>query len=255
MENLFDFNDCTALIAGGATGLGYEMTRGLLSAGCKVAIAGRTRNRVMSVAKDLSDNYNGKCYGFEADISTEDSINLLTEKVRDVFNGKLNIAINSAGINVRNPISKVSLIEWENIQKINLTGGFLFAKSLFPLLRGADFGRLINVTSIFSTRSFQDRISYSSSKGGLLQLTKTLAIEWAPYNITVNAISPGPFLTDLNKPVLDNPENYRNFCRNIPLNRFGEPAEIVTACLFLASRFSSYVTGADIMVDGGWTAT
>ena len=92
------------------------------------------------------------------------------------------------------------------------------------------------------------------SKGGLLQLTRTLAIEWAPYGITVNAVSPGPFLTEINRPVLDNPENYADFCRNIPLGRFDEPSEVATSCLFLASPASSYVTGAEIRVDGGWTA-
>ena len=103
----------------------------------------------------------------------------ISEKVIDLFNRKLNIAINLAGIHMRNPINKVSLEEWETVQRINLTGGFLFAKELYALLCNAEFGRLINLTSIFSSRSYKDRVSYSSSKGGLLQLTRTLAIEWA----------------------------------------------------------------------------
>jgi NAD(P)-dependent dehydrogenase (short-subunit alcohol dehydrogenase family) len=165
---------------------------------------------------------------------------------------KLNIAINSAGFNIRNKIEDITLDEWESIQKVNLTGGFIFAKGVYPLLKNADFGRLINITSIFSKVSFPERASYSSSKGGLLQLTKTLAVEWADSKITVNCISPGPFLTDINKPVLDNPENYKAFCMNIPKGRFGDPEEIITSCLFLASQYSSYVNGSEIVVDGGW---
>ena len=254
-NNMFDLHGCTALIAGGASGLGREMAFGLLSSGCKVTLVGRTKHRVLSVAEELSNHFNGNCYGFEADISDEISIQGLVKHINSLYNGKLNIAINSAGINIRNPINNVSLREWEMIQKINLTGGFLFAKLLFPLLKNADFARLINITSIFSTRSYRDRVSYAASKGGLLQLTKTLAIEWAPFGITSNSISPGPFLTEINKPVLDNPDQYNEFCKNIPLGRFGNPEEIITSCLFLSSRYSSYITGANIIIDGGWTDT
>jgi NAD(P)-dependent dehydrogenase (short-subunit alcohol dehydrogenase family) len=105
------------------------------------------------------------------------------------------------------------------------------------------------------SRSFKNRSSYASSKGALLQLTRTLAIEWAGENITVNAVSPGPFLTEMTRPLVNDQDAYRQLCNNIPIGRFGEPHEIVTACLFLASPASSYVTGADIAVDGGWMAT
>jgi len=253
-KNYFDLQNCTALIAGGATGLGYEMAEGLLSVGCNVIILGRTIERVKSSASALDDKYNSTCIGIPCDISDENSISDMLNKIVSENGDKLNIAINSAGFNIRNKIENVSIDEWESIQKINLTGAFLFSKGVYPLLNNADFGRLINVTSIFSKVSFPERISYSSSKGGLLQLTKTLAIEWANSNITVNCISPGPFLTDINKPVLDNPENYKAFCLNIPKGRFGEPEEIITSCLFLSSRYSSYVNGSEIVVDGGWTS-
>jgi len=169
------------------------------------------------------------------------------------FGGSLNIAINTAGFNIRNPIQDISLDEWESIQRTNITGAFLFSRESFPLLKAADWGRLIHITSIFSSRSYPDRLSYATSKGAQLQLVRTLALEWATLGITVNGISPGPFLTEINKPVLDNPENYKSFCNNIPLGRFGNPEEIVSACLFLASEASSYVNGADIVIDGGWT--
>lgn len=254
-QNFFDFKGCTALVAGGASGLGLEITKGLLTHGCTVGIFGRTENRIDSVAKELSEQYEGRCRGFVCDIGDEQSVAHLAVEAEQAFGRKLNMAINSAGFNIRNPIEKVSLEEWNSILKVNLTGGFLFAKHCFSLLKAAEFGRLINVVSIFGSHSFRDRVSYASSKGGLLQLTRTLAIEWAPHMITVNSISPGPFLTDINKPILDNPETYKEFCRKIPLGRFGNPPEVVTAALFLASPHSSFVTGADIIVDGGWMIT
>jgi len=228
------------------------MAKGLLSSGCDVTIIGRTEKRVLEKAASLNDKFNSACKGLVCDISNENSMSNMIDQISSAYKKKLNIAVNSAGFNIRNRIEDVTLAEWEAIQKVNLTGAFLFAKKVYPLLKNARFGRLINVTSIFSKVSFPERVSYSSSKGGLLQLTKTLAVEWADSNITVNCISPGPFLTEINRPVLDNPENYKTFCLNIPKGRFGNPEEIITACLFLSSPYSGYVNGSEIVVDGGW---
>jgi len=251
----FDFSNCNALIAGGSTGLGKEMAKGLLSLGCNVIIFGTNEDRVKRIANSLNQSYDANCSGLKCDISNEDSINKMVNDSSLIFDDKINIAINSAGFNIRNKIENITLEEWESIQKVNLTGAFLFARAVYPKLINAKFGRLINITSIFSSVSFEERSSYSSSKGGLLQLTKTLAIEWAKSNITVNCISPGPFLTEINKAVLDNPDAYKNFCLNIPKGRFGNPEEIITSCLFLASRFSSYVNGSEVVVDGGWLSS
>ncbi len=250
----FDFREATAIVVGGASGLGLAMAEGLLAQGACVGIVSRTEKTVQARAQELADRFSGRCFGVSADITDERSMRCLVEAISERFSGALNIAVNSAGINIRNPIEKVSLEEWESVQRANSTGGFLFAKSVFPLLRSARWGRLINITSIFASRSFPHRTSYAASKGALLQLTRTLSLEWAPYGITVNSISPGPFLTEINRPVLADSDNYRKFCDLIPLGRFGQPNEIVTACLFLASPGSSFVTGADLAVDGGWTA-
>lgn len=250
----FDFSGANALIVGGATGLGLVMAEALLAHGATVCIASRAEEKIKTVAAELAARHDGRCSGVAADITNESSADQLIDRIRIQFDNKLNIAVNSAGTNIRNPIENISLEEWEYIQRVNVTGAFIFSKAIFPLLKAAGWGRLINITSIFSTRSFPHRSSYAASKGGLLQLTRTLALEWAPYGITVNAVSPGPFMTEINRAVLDNAENYAAFCRNIPVGRFGEPREIATSCLFLASRASSYITGAEILVDGGWTA-
>jgi gluconate 5-dehydrogenase len=250
----FDFTGATALIVGGASGLGRAMAEALAQHGASVCIAARSEEKARGIATEVSSSAGTRCESCAADLAVETSVQSLGATVDRLFAGRLNIAINSAGINVRNRIEGISLEEWSAIQRVNSTGAFLFAREMYPRLKAAGWGRLIHVASIFGSRSFAGRTSYASSKGALLQLTRTLAIEWAADNITVNAISPGPILTEMIKPVADDPVRYREFCAKIPLGRFGQPHEVATSCLFLASPASSYVTGADILVDGGWTA-
>jgi NAD(P)-dependent dehydrogenase (short-subunit alcohol dehydrogenase family) len=154
------------------------------------------------------------------------------EKAFSALPAPLNILVNCAGSNLRNRVEDLSTAEWESSLRANLTGAFLLAKHALPGLREGGWSRFVQVNSV---------------------LAKT-AVEWAPYQITANSISPGPFLTDTTKGILADPAAYRKICERIPVGRFGDPAEIATACLFLCSRGSSYVTGTDILVDGGWSA-
>jgi NAD(P)-dependent dehydrogenase (short-subunit alcohol dehydrogenase family) len=251
----FDFTGATAVVVGGASGLGAAMAEGLASHGASVCIVARTLGRAERTADAIAARSRMSCHALAADLASESSIGTLADDLDRLFEGRLNIAVNCAGINIRNPIDRISLDEWESIQRVNSTGAFLFARAMHPRLQRAGWGRLIHIASIFGSRSFPGRTSYASSKGALLQLTRTLAIEWALEKITVNAISPGPIFTEMTRPLVDNPQVYDEFCRNIPMGRFGEPHEVVTACLFLASPASSFVTGAEIVVDGGWLAT
>ena len=253
-DKYFDFTGSYALIVGGATGLGKEISRALLQNGCEIIIASRNQENLNSTKKELTESYGGTVHTISFDIMNENSVKEMIHETSEIVSGKLNIVVNSSGCNIRNPIQDITLEEWNKIISTNLTGAFLLAKYSYSLLKNSDFGRLINITSIFSTVSFPDRNSYSSSKGGMLQLTKTLALEWADKNITVNSISPGPFLTEMNKKVLDNPKNYQKFCERIPMKRFGNPEEIITSALFLASKHTSYVTGTNLIIDGGWTS-
>jgi NAD(P)-dependent dehydrogenase (short-subunit alcohol dehydrogenase family) len=251
----FDFSGSTAFIVGGATGLGHALAEGLLAHGGRVWIASRSEAAVQAQARGLAERFEGRCVGLQIDATDGEAVAHCLHQLREQVGGALNIVIYAAGINIRTPAERVSLEEWEAIQRTNSTGALRVAQAVFPLLQHAGWGRLIHLTSIFSTRGFPHRASYAASKGALLQLTRTLAVEWAPYAITVNAISPGPFLTEINRPVRESPEQYQKFCQRIPLGRFGDPREIVTAGLFLASPASSYVTGAEVIVDGGWTAS
>src|SRR5471030_623677 len=213
----FDFLEATAVVLGGATGLGRAMAEGLAAHGATVCVVSRSAEKAKAAADAIAGRFDGRCWPCAADVSSEASIDRLRGTLHERFAGRLNVAINSAGINTRNPIEQIALEEWESIQRVNITGAFLFAKAMFPLLKDAGWGRLINIASIFASRSFPGRTSYASSKGALLQLTRTLAIEWADHRITANAISPGPFLTEMTQPLLDNPDAYRRFCEHVPM--------------------------------------
>src|SRR5471032_1692963 len=165
----FDFLEATAVVLGGATGLGRAMAEGLASHGATVCIVARSAEKAKAAADEIASQFDGRCWPCAADVASEASIDRLRDTLRDRFAGRVNIAINSAGINTRNPIEKIALDEWESIQRVNITGAFLFAKAMFQLLEQAAWGRLINITSIFASRSFPGRTSYASSKGALLQ--------------------------------------------------------------------------------------
>ena len=251
-DRLFDFSGANALVIGGASGLGRAIAEALVTHGARVAIAARRLEKARGVADEINRQTGVAVDACSVDLASEPSVTDLAAFIDDSFGGRLNIAVNSGGTNIRNTIDDISLAEFETVQRTNITGAFLFARTVHPYLRKSGWGRLIHITSIFSSRSFPGRTSYASSKGALLQLTRTLALEWATEGITVNAISPGPIATEMMRPVIEDPGRAEQFLRRIPMNRFGEPQEVATAALFLASPASSFVTGADVAVDGGW---
>lgn len=251
----FDFKSSTALIIGGGSGIGKEIARSLCEHGANVIIAGREEQKLDVTTKEINIASQGHCFYNKVDVTSKESVENLITEVSSKFDGRLNILVNSAGTNIRAPIEDVSLSDFREVIDTNLTGTFLVTQTAQPLLKAADYGRVINLASIFSSVSYPHRLSYSSSKAGVLLFSKTVALEWALDGITVNTISPGPLLTEINQKVLEDKENYNKFCERIPMRRFGESYEVITAALFLASPMSGYVTGSDIVVDGGWTSS
>jgi NAD(P)-dependent dehydrogenase (short-subunit alcohol dehydrogenase family) len=242
-----------ALITGGSRGLGKEMGKALAEAGASVVLCSRGREDVEAAARELSEATGQPCRGYPCDVAAPDQVDALVAWTLGEY-GQIDVLINNAGINIRGPIEDLSLEEFLQVQATNVTGVWLTCRAVAEQMKARRYGRVVNVGSILSIVSIPERTPYAASKGAVLQLTRTLALEWAPYNVTVNAIMPGPFATEMNQSLLEDPERAVWFTSRVPLGRWGEPEEIGGVALFLASDASSFVTGAAISIDGGWTA-
>lgn len=242
----------TGLITGASKGLGKAMALALGAAGAKLALVSRNQAQLETVAEEVR-KAGGEAQVFVADVTSEDQVAALEKDVTGAF-GRLDILINNAGINIRKPITEFTLAEWSSVMDTNVTSVFLLCRAFVPHMKGAGYGRIINMTSIMSHVSIAGRTAYSSSKTALLGLTRALALELVDDRITVNGISPGPFATEMNTALMENPELNRQFLSNIPLGRWGRVEEIGQLALFLCSEDAGFITGTDILIDGGWCA-
>ena len=251
MKNFFDFKNKNVLIMGGSSGFGAEIAKLFNSQGSKVWIAGRNLKKLKNVWNKCKNK--SKIFYETVDVN---NVNELTNYISFLKKKAkyLNIIVYCCGTNIRSEFNNIKNKDFNTVLNTNFISAFNFYKLIFPLIKNKSIKtRIINFTSIFSNRTFEKRTSYSTSKAALKALTKSLALEWSNNNITVNCISPGPFLTEINLPVLKDKKNYDEFCKKIPLKRFGNVQEILTTVLYLASDESSYVNGSEIIVDGGWT--
>ncbi|MCR2822961.1 SDR family NAD(P)-dependent oxidoreductase [Lederbergia panacisoli] len=250
--NLFSLKGRTALVTGGCQGLGLEFARALASAGANVAITSRDVEKAESAALVLSSQYETNITGHAVDVLDAGQINGLVDDVISEH-GSIDILINNAGVNVRKPLLEYDEESWDLVQGTNLKAPFLVAKAVAPHMIKQRYGRIINLASMLGMVGLAERSAYCSSKGGLIQLTKVMALEWAEYNITANAICPGPFATELNQVVINNPEANQFFMDHLPIKRWGKPDELAGLIIYLASEASSFMTGSSIVIDGGWT--
>ena len=243
----------TALITGASQGLGKAMAIALAEAGAAVALVARDEVKLDAVARLIRD-MGGRAEAIVADVSDEAQVARAREVFTEKLGTRLHILINNAGINLRKPITDFTLAEWNTVLGTNLTGTFLFCREFIPLMKGQCYGRIINMASMMSHISLPGRTAYSASKSALLGFNKALALELAPDKITVNGISPGVCDTEINAPLMNNPELKASFLVRIPAGRWGQPSEIAAAALYLCSEAAGFVTGTDLVIDGGWTA-
>ena len=241
-----------ALVTGASKGLGKAMSLALAEAGAKVALVSRDKNLLGEAAKAIKA-LGSDAEVFPADVSDESQVLALEKAVAARF-GKLHILINNAGINLRKPVTDFTLEEWNRIQATNVTSAFLMCRAFVPHLKGQGYGRILNMTSMMSHVSLPGRTAYSTSKAALLGFTKALALELAGEKITVNGISPGPFSTEINKPLMENAELTQWFLSRIPVGGWGKPEDIGQLAVYLCSEAARFITGTDIVIDGGWTA-
>ena len=241
-----------AVVTGASKGLGREMAEALAAAGAKVALVARSEALLQDVANAIRER-GGEAEHVVADVTEEAAALEVQQAVLEAF-GVCDILINNAGINNRKPIEEFSFDEWHEILDVNLTGPFAMSRAFVPGMKSLNWGRIINLTSIMSHVSLPNRTGYSTTKAGLLGFTRALALELAPHNITVNGISPGPFATEMNRPLIEDPEKNRQFLSRIPIGRWGKVREIGHLAIFLCSDEAGFITGTDVVIDGGWTA-
>jgi NAD(P)-dependent dehydrogenase (short-subunit alcohol dehydrogenase family) len=249
----FRLDGKTALVTGGARGLGKTMAIALAEAGADIALAGRSRESCDAAAKEIAAATGRTVRAFAADVTLAAEVERLHADVTTAC-GDVDILINNAGTNIRGTLDQLTEADWDSVIDTNLKGPFLCTKAFAPGMIRKGWGRVINLASIMSVVALPGRTPYASSKAGVLGLTRVWALEWAGKGVTCNAICPGPFATDMNRQLLNDPQAYQQFVANIPMGRWGELDELTGAIVFLASDASSFVTGTSLFIDGGWTA-
>ena len=251
--DLFRLDGRVAIITGGSKGLGESMAIAIAQAGATTVICSRDQQACDAVAAAIASKTGQESVGMAMDVTEEAEVAQVFDEVVTRF-GTLDVLINSAGINIRGPVEDLSLDEFRQVIDINLTGVWLCCRAAAPVMTKQGRGSVVNIASALSGVGLEGRTPYCSAKSGLLGMTRTLALEWAPHNVRCNSICPGPFLTEMNRPLLKEPAKVQAVVGRTALNRWAEMHEIRGAALFLASDASSYVTGEALYLDGGWNA-
>ena len=252
-NQLFDLSGKVALVTGGNGGLGLAMALGLAEAGANIVVAARNMDKTRSALNEIRSK-GVQAEGVQVDVTQEAEIQRMVAKTVDAM-GRVDILINNAGVTMRKEPQDLSADEWDQVLDVNLRAAFLASKTVYPHMKGQGGGKIISIGSMYSIfGGGGSGAPYSSSKGGVVQLSKSLAVAWAKDNIQSNAILPGWFMTDLTAAVpATQPDRYDLISRRIPYGRWGEPEELQGTVVFLSSRASDYVTGAVVTVDGGYS--
>src|SRR6266566_263865 len=248
-ENLFDLSNKVAIVTGTSRGLGQYMARALAQAGADLVLTSRHKSHLAAFQKEIH-SLGRKTISLELDVRYHDSINQMVAAAESAF-GHIDILVNNAGCNVRKPALEVTWDDWNLILDTNLRGSFFVAQAVARLMVPRRYGRIINIGSVTSVSGYAGLGPYGASRGGIRQLTMSLADDWGKHGITVNCLAPGWFRTEQNKVLYENKEWVEYLCDRIPLKRPGLPQDLDAAVVFLAAESSRYVTGQTLLVDGG----
>jgi len=249
----FDLTGRSAIITGGSKGLGEAMAAGLASAGADVLLVSRNEAEAVATAEQIAADYGLRAQGMQADVTSPDDCQAMAERALAEF-GKIDILINNAGVNIRGPIDELSYEQFRQVQQVNVDGLWLATRAVVPSMKKARYGRIINLASTLGVVGLENRTPYTASKGAVVQMTRALGLELAPFGICVNAVCPGPFLTPMNVPIAEDEQTKKFIVGAVALGRWGRMEEIQGAAIFLASDAASYMVGSLLTVDGGWTA-
>lgn len=249
---LFSLEGKVAVVTGAGRGLGRTMAVALAAAGADVVVSARSRDEIESAAEEIR-GLGRRAEAISADCTDEAACESLANAAIERM-GKVDILVNNAGINIRKPILELTLEEYRRVLATNLEGYFICSRALGRHMVERGSGKVINISSIMGRVALPSQGAYASSKGAIEQLTRVLALEWAPHGVQVNALAPTYFETELTRPLFNDPERNAFISDRTPMGRWGQPHELAGAVIFLASEASNYVTGHTLLVDGGWTA-
>jgi NAD(P)-dependent dehydrogenase (short-subunit alcohol dehydrogenase family) len=247
--NLFDLTGKVAMVTGTSRGLGQYFGRALARAGADLVITSRSRDSLEPFRKEIEDT-GRRAFPVELDVRDYDSIQRAVEQGHGEY-GRIDILVNNAGCNVRRPAVEVTWDEWNTVLETNLRGTFFVAQAVARTMIPRRCGRIINIGSVTCVFGYAGMAPYCASRGGVKQLTMSLADDWGPHGITVNCLAPGWFTTAQNAVMYEDEDWVEYLCDRIPLKRPGEPHDLDGTVVFLASDASAYITGQTILVDGG----
>ncbi len=252
MTSPFSLSGRVALVTGGNTGLGLGMARGLAAAGASIVLADRNGDSADAALKALAPTGQA-VQTITADVTRPDSIAAMIAEAMGRF-GRLDILVNNAGVSLSAPPQDMALADWQKVLDVNLTAPFLCAQAVYPLMKAQGGGKIINIASVLATLGSAGAANYAASKGGVLQLTRSLAMAWADDNIQVNAILPGWIDTDLTRHAREKRADLdERVVTRTPAKRWGAPADLAGAAVFLSSAAADFVTGSALTVDGGFS--
>jgi NAD(P)-dependent dehydrogenase (short-subunit alcohol dehydrogenase family) len=251
-SNLFDLTGRVALVTGGNKGLGKAMARGFAESGADVVIASRQENELKSALDEILAGTSRKGAYCVADMAVREDVKKLAQFALERM-GKIDILVNNAGMNAPQAIDAITDETWDKVVEVNLTSVMGLTREIVPQMKSRRWGRIVHISSVLGQVSKEKRNAYSATKSALMGLARASALDLGPFNVTVNCIAPGPFLTDMPMSILSDAEK-KVFAERTALGRWAQPRELVGPVLMLCSEAGGYITGQTIFVDGGWLA-